>query len=130
MQGDRFRYAVHGEIAEDVSVLLAGSLHAPALEIDLRIFFDVEKFRAAQVIVSFNDSGVDAAHINSRNNRGIFRMLPIDVDFAIELRELAVGGGEELVNGETNCRARLVKFISLVRQCGRTQRAKNKNERT
>src|SRR6266487_3533315 len=123
MQGDRLCYAVHGEIADNIAAFLAGSLHIAALESDLRIFFDVEKLQAAQMIIAFCNSGVDAAHINSRNHRGIFGMLPVDVDLAIELHELAVGGSDELVNGKPNCRSRLIKFINLVRQRRRTERS-------
>ena len=66
MQGDRFRYPVHGKIAENVAALRPRLLHAAALENDFGKFLHVKKFRAAQVIVAFHDPSVDAAHINSR----------------------------------------------------------------
>ena len=65
VQRDRLCYAMHDEIAKDVAALRAGLFHTAALESDLRVFGHVEKFRAAQVIVPFLDSGVDTAHLNS-----------------------------------------------------------------
>src|SRR5262249_52732990 len=55
MERDRLRYAVHCEVAENVAALRASLFHAPALECDMREFFDVKKFRAPQMIVAFLD---------------------------------------------------------------------------
>src|SRR5262249_52482621 len=85
---DRFRYAVHGEFTHDVGVLWAGLLYAAALEHDLREFGDVEKFRTAQVIVALLNPSVDAPNFNPNHDRGIFRVVPIDVDLAFKLRKL------------------------------------------
>ena len=65
MQRDRLCYAVHDEIAKDVAALRAGLFHTATLERDLRVFANIEKFRAAQVIVPLLDSGIDAAHLDS-----------------------------------------------------------------
>src|SRR6266404_2303510 len=97
MQGDRFRYPVHGKIAENVAALRPRLLHAAALENDFGKSLHVKKFRTAQVIVAFDDSSVDAAHINSRRHRGFFGVLPVDVDLAVEFRELSMRGSEKLV---------------------------------
>ena len=45
-------------------------------------------------------------------------MLPVDVDFPIEFRELALSRPEELMNGETDRGARLVKSIRFAGEHG------------
>ncbi len=54
------------------------------------------------MIVSLFDPCVDAAHVNLRRNRGILRMLAVDVDLPAESCESAVGSAEKLMHGETN----------------------------
>jgi len=92
MERDRLGHTVYGEIAKNIAALRTGSLYAAAFERHLGEFFDIKEFRAAQMIVSLFDPCVDAAHVNLRRNRGILRMLAVDVDLAIELRELSVSG--------------------------------------
>ena len=93
---------MHGEVAENVATLRPGLFYVAALESDLRKFFDVKKFRAAQMIVALFDTGVDAAHVDLRRYGGILRMLAVDVDPAIELRELSVSRAQELMHTETD----------------------------
>ncbi len=120
MKCNRSAYAVHGEIAEDVAALRSGSLYNAALERDLGKFFRVKKFRAAKMVVPFFDLRVDAAHVDLRDDRGILRMLSVDVDLAAESCEFAVGGAEKLMHGEANRGARGIELVGLVRWCGRT----------
>jgi len=103
MKCDRSGHTVHGEIAEDVAALRSGSLDASAPERHLGKFFYVKKFRAAKMVIAFSDVRVDAAHVDLRGDRGILRMLAIDVDLAAESCEFAMGGAEKLMHGEANC---------------------------
>ena len=64
MQCDRFRDAVHRKLAKDIAALLTGLSYATAFECHFRKLCDVKKFRAAQMIVPFHDSGVDAANVD------------------------------------------------------------------
>ena len=121
MKCDRLGHAVNGEIAENVAALRARPFYAPAFECNLRKFFDVKEFHATQMIVSFFDPCVDAAHVDLRSNRGILRTLAVDVDLAIEFRELSVRGPQELVHTEADHRARRIEPVRFVRQCGRAQ---------
>src|SRR6266436_8621890 len=102
MKCDRLGHAVDGEVTKNVAALRARPLYASALERDLRIFVDIKKFRAAQMIVALFDLCIDAAHIDLRRNRGILWMLAVDVDLAIKLRELSLSGAEELMHTETD----------------------------
>ena len=54
------------------------------------------------MVVAFFDLRVDAAHVDLRRDRRIFRMLPVDVDLAAEPCEFTMGGAEKLMHGETN----------------------------
>src|SRR5215831_11096844 len=102
MERDQPCHAMHREIAENVTALRAGSLDAPALKRDLRKFFCVKKFRAAQMIVALLYARVDAAHLDLCCDRRILRMLAIDINLAPKFRELSVRGAEELMHAETN----------------------------
>src|SRR6266478_347389 len=102
MKCDRSSHTVHGEIAEDVAALRPGSLYAPAFERYLGKSFHVKEFRAAEMVVPFFDVRVDAPHVDLRCDRGILRMLAVDLDLAAEFCEFAVGGAEKLMHGETN----------------------------
>ena len=82
MKSDRLRHTVQREIANNVAAFRSRPFHAAALECHLRKFLHVEEFRAAQVIVSLFDARVDAADIDLRRDRGVFRMLTINVDLA------------------------------------------------
>jgi len=104
MKCDRLGHAVDGEVAKNVAALRAGLFYASALECDLRIFVDIKKFRAAQMIVSLFDPRIDAAHVNLRHHQGILRMLAIDVDLTIELHEFSVRGPQKLMHTETDRR--------------------------
>src|SRR5262249_34310525 len=115
MKRDRLRHAVHRKIAEDVATLRAGPLDAPALERDMGKFFYVEKLRAAQVVVAFFDPRINAAHIDLRTNRRIFRTLAVDIDPATEVAELAAGRAEKLMHAETDCRAGRIELVALFR---------------
>ena len=57
-------HTVHRQVAGDVAALGPGPLHAAALKGDLRNSFRVEEFCAAQMIVTFFDPCVDAAHVD------------------------------------------------------------------
>src|SRR4029450_5764001 len=108
MKRHRLAHPVHGEVAENIAALRTGSLYAAAFERHLGEFFDIEKFRAAQMIVSLFDPRIDAAPVHLCRHGGILRMLEVDVDLAIELRELSVTGAQELMHTETDRRARRV----------------------
>src|ERR1700730_14459419 len=102
MKCDRLGHAVHREVAKNVAALRARLFYASALERDLRIFFDIKKFRAAQMIVSRFDLSIDAAHIDLGRHRGILRMLAVDVDLAVKLCELALSRAQKLMHTETD----------------------------
>ena len=102
MKRDGPCHAVHGEIAENVAALRPSSVYAPAFESYLGKFFHVKEFQAAKMVVAFFDVRVDAAHVNLRGDRGILRMLAVDVDLPAESCESAVGSAEKLMHGETN----------------------------
>src|SRR5207248_9260546 len=121
MKRNRFGDAVNSEIAENVAALRTRLFYAPAFECDLRKFFDVKEFRATQMIVSFFDPCVDAAQVDLRRNRGILRTLAVDVDLAIEFRELSLRGPQDLVHTETDRRACGIDPVRFVRQEGRAQ---------
>src|SRR5437667_12704418 len=121
MKCNRLGYSLNGEVAKNVAALRPRLFYAPALERDVRIFVDVKKFRAAQMIVSFFDSRIDAAHVNLCRHRGILRMLAVDVDLTIELGEFSVRSPQKLMHTETDPRARRIEPVYLVRQCGGTQ---------
>ena len=121
MKRNRLGHAVNGEIAENVAALRARLFYAPAFKCDLRKFFDVKKFRAAQMIVSLFNPCVEAAYVDLCRHRGILWTLTVDVDLAIELRELSVRGSQELVHTETDCRARRIEPVRFVRPYGRGQ---------
>jgi len=93
---------MHGEIAEDVAALRSGSLYASAPERHLGKLFHVKEFRGAEMVVPFFDVRVDAPHVDLRCDRGILRMLAVDVDLAAETCKFAMGGTEKLMHGETN----------------------------
>ena len=65
------------------------------------------------MIVAFFDLRIDAPHLDLRSDRGILRTFPIDFDPAAEIREFAVSRAEELMNTETNRRARRLELIAL-----------------
>ena len=121
MKRDRFGHAVHGEVAENIATLRTGLLYAAAFERHLGKFFHIKEFRAAQMIVSLFDPCVDAVHVDLRRHRRTLRMLAVDLDLAIELRELSVSGAQELMHTETDRRARRIEPVRLVRQYGWTQ---------
>ncbi len=102
MKRDRLGYAAHGEVAENVATLRPGLFYAPALKCDLRKFPDIKKLSATQMIVSFLDARVDAAHVDLRCNGGIPGMLAVDVDLAAELGEFSMSRAEELMHTETD----------------------------
>ena len=121
MKRDRPGHAMHGEVAENVATLRAGLLYAAAFECHLGEFFHIKEFRAAQMIVSLFDARIDTAHVDLCRHRGILRMLAVDVDLTIELRELSLRGAQELMHTETDRRARRIEPIRLGRQFGGTQ---------
>src|SRR5437016_6057178 len=121
MQRDRLRHPVHRQIAQNIASLRTSLFHASAFECDLRIFLDREKFRTAQMIIALHNSGIDAANVDPGHNRGIFRMLAVDVDLAVEFGKLSVGGAKELVDRKSDRRMRLIEFVGLVRKRGRSQ---------
>src|SRR6266480_7050087 len=114
MECDRFRDTVHSEIAKNVAALLTGLSHPAGFECHFGKLCDVKKFRTAQMVVTFDDSGVDAANVDSCYDRRFFGMFPVDLDLAVEFRELAMSCSEKLVNSETDRRTRLVKFVDFV----------------
>src|SRR6266513_380838 len=121
MKRDRLGHTVDSEVAQNVAALRPRLFYASALERDLRIFVDVKKFRAAQMIVSLFDPRIDAAHVNLCRHRGILRMLAVDVDLTIELGEFSVRSPQKLMHTETDRRACRIEPVCLVRQYVGTQ---------
>src|SRR5207244_12560847 len=85
MKRDRLGHTVDSEVAQNVAALRPRLFYASALERDLRIFVDVKKFRAAQMIVSLFDPRIDAARLDLCRYRGILLMLAVDVDLTVVL---------------------------------------------
>ena len=73
------------------------------------------------MIVSLFDSCVDAADVDLGCHRGILWMLAVDVDLAIELRELSLRGAQKLVHTKTDRRARGIELVCFVRYYGGAQ---------
>src|SRR4029453_5444852 len=118
MKCDRLRDTVHSEIAKNVAALLTGLFHPAAFECHFRKLCDVKKFRTAQMVVTFDDSGVDAADVDSCHHRRFFGVFPVDLDPAVEFLELAMSCSEKLVNSETDRGTRRVKFVDFVAERG------------
>ncbi len=59
--------------------------------------------------------------LDLRRNRGILGVLAVDVDPAIERRELSVRSPQKLVHTKTDRRARRIKPVRFVRQYGGAQ---------
>src|SRR5450759_1024569 len=112
---------MHREVAKNVAALRPSPFHAPALECDLRKFFHVKEFRAAEMVISLFDSSIDAADVDLRCNRGTFWMLAIEVNPAAELREFPMGSAKELVHTEADRRAGRIEFVGLVRRRSRSE---------
>jgi hypothetical protein len=106
---------MHSEIAENVAALRSGSLDVSAPERHLGKLFHVKKFRTAKMVVPFFDVRVDAAYVDLSRDRGIFRMLPVDIDLAAEPCEFTMSGAKKLMHGEANRGAGRIEFVSLVR---------------
>src|SRR5437764_14672321 len=102
MKRERLRFTVDIKLAQNIAALRLRLFYASALKCDLRIFVDVKKFRAAQMIVSFFDSRIDAAHVNLCRHRGILRVLAVDVDLTIKFGEFSLCGAQKLVHAETD----------------------------
>ncbi len=102
MQRNRFGYAMHGEVADDVARIRTGLLHASTLERDLGKFRRIKKIRAAQMRVAFRDAGIDALHLNCCRNGRFLRMLTIKFDRPAKLFEAARYGSDSLVHFETD----------------------------
>ena len=92
----------------------AGAFYAPALKRHTGKFLDIKKFRAAQMIVAFFDVRIDTPHFDLRSDRRILRMFAIDFNPAAEVRELAASRAEELMNTETDRRARRIELVALL----------------
>ncbi len=118
---DRLSHSVNGKVAENVAALRARLLYASAFERHLRKFFNIKEFGAAQMIVALLNPCIDAAHLDLCCNGGILRMLSIDLYLAAKLREFSVSGSQKLVHAESDCRARRIEPVRLIRQYGRTQ---------
>ena len=127
-QRDRFRDAVHGEIAHDVTALRASLFHATAFEGDLTILCDVEELRAAKMIVAFFDSRIDAAHVNPGRDGGVLLMLAVEVDAAGELRELAIGRAEKLMDSKSDCRTCLIELVGFIGGGALSERRENQSD--
>jgi|SRR5437762_4783812 len=80
------------------------------------------------MIVAFLDSGIDARDINFGDDRGIFRMLAVDVDLAVKSRELPVGCSEILMNAEADGGTCLIELVSLTRGRSRAETGEKQNE--
>ena len=93
---------MHREVANNVTALWSGVLHASALKSDLRKFLYIKKFGTAQVIVPFLDLRIDAADVDLRDDRGILRTLAVDIDLPAKSCKFSVSRTEELMNAETN----------------------------
>jgi hypothetical protein len=104
MQRDRFGYAMHGEVADNVARIRTGPLNASAPKADLRELRDVKKICAAQVRIAFRDSCVNALHLNRGGHRRFLWMLAIKFDGPAKLFEAARYCGDGLVHFETDSR--------------------------
>ena len=127
-QRDRFRDAVQRESAHDVAALRASLFHAAAFEGDLTILCDVEKLRAAKMIVALFDSRIDAAHLNPSRDGGVLRMLTVEVDAAGELRELAIGRAEKLMDPKSHRGTCLIELVDFIGSGALNERRENQSD--
>lgn len=67
------------------------------------------------MLVPFRNCGIDARCLNRRGDGRFLGILAIDVDGPTELRELALGGSEEVSNLELNRRTGWIKSENLIR---------------
>ncbi len=126
MQRGRLCYAMHGKIACNVAALRAGLLHAAAFERELRKLCDVEKLRAAKVIVPLLYSRVDAAHLNPGRDGRALGVLAIKVDVAGKLSELAIGRAQKLMHPESDRGTSLIELIGFI--CGDALNERRENQ--
>src|SRR5262245_49987404 len=73
------------------------------------------------MIVALFDLRVDAAHVDLRSDRRPLRMFPIDLDPAVEARELSASRTKELMHTEPNGGAGRIEPIALLCQRGGSQ---------
>ena len=118
MQRDRSGYAMHGEVADDVARIRTGLLHVPTLERDLGKFRRVKKILAAQMRVTFCNTGIDAFHLNCCRNGRFLGMLAIKFDRPAKLFEAARYCSDSLVHFEADGRARRSDFENFSRISG------------
>ena len=114
MQRDRFGYGMHGEVADDVARIRAGSLHASTLKGDLGKFRRAKKIRAAQVRIAFRDACINALHLNCRRNGRFLGILAIKFDHPAKLFEAARYCSDSLVHFETDSRVCGIDLKNLV----------------
>ena len=114
MKRDRLRHAVYCYVAKNVATLRASAFYAPAFKREPGKFFDIKKFRAAQMIVALFDSRVDAPHLDLRSYRRILRMFAINFDGAAEVGELAASRAKELMHTKSDRGARRIELVALL----------------
>ena len=106
---------MHGEIPGNIAGSVTGSLHRPALECDRRMFADVEKLAAFQMLVPFLDSGINAGYFDPRGDTGLFGSVPVEIDRPGKAVELAPRRAQQMPNFKTDLRGSLIKRVML---CG------------
>ena len=109
------RHSMHCQVAANFSSGGTGLFHPAAFEGDFRILLHVEEIRAAQMHVPFRIRGIDAARLDRRDDRGLFRVVPIDFNRSAEFRELAFRAPEHVPDFEGYRGVRRVEFENLIR---------------
>src|ERR1700730_1025936 len=115
MKGNGPCHAMHGEVASDIAGLWTSLFDAATSECDLGKLCYIEKFRAAQMVVTLGNSSINTADRNPSYKRRILDMIAVDLDRAIELLKLANGGAEKMTDFESDCRMGLIELVGFIR---------------
>ena len=118
MQNNCLGDPVHGEVSRDVAGIFASPFHTAAFECDPGKLRDIEKLRATQMRVPLRDPGIDAGHVDLCYDRGLLRMIRIDIDGPGKTSELPGHGRKILVDLEPDGRMCRINLIGLGRERG------------
>src|SRR5947209_3545345 len=82
------------------------------------------------MLITLCDSGIDAPGVDRHTYGGLFRMLTIDLDRPVELREFAGSGSQHVTNLESNSRPRWVDLEGVTGVGQGSQREGGQDEQT
>jgi hypothetical protein len=94
---------MHHEVTNDVTRVGPCLFNPMTSKDDLRVSGYIEEIGATQVVVAFRYSCIYAGDIDFYRNRRSFRMIAVDLDPALELREFTMSRANKLVGRESDC---------------------------